>query len=138
MQKWRVLGVVWISAVTCTFALNKPTVPESDQIQGKWLKADSSLKLEIYKKKNGTNAGKFFGRILWSKQKIADSILAQNILKDFVYDPDSKEWSSGTFLNPDNGKTYKSYLSINQQTLSLRTYKGLGLIGKTSFWNRVQ
>lgn len=138
MQLHRFILIIFILISAGAFMAISPGSEESDQIQGNWIKSDSSLKIQIYKIKSGPAAGKFYGKMIWSKASIADSLMGHNLLKDFVYDPESKEWSSGTFLNPQNGKIYKSYISLNKHTLNLRTYTGLGLIGKTFFWNRSQ
>lgn len=50
------------------------------------------------------------------------------------------EWTGGTILDPDNGKTYKCKIEIieNGDRLKLRGFIGISLLGRTQYWIRVE
>lgn len=48
---------------------------------------------------------------------------------------DGDEWDGGTIFNPEDGKTYKSKMSLNDDgTLDVRGYVGFSFIGRTQTW----
>jgi len=58
------------------------------------------------------------------------------ILSGFSYTEDNL-WSGGTIYDPNNGKTYKCKLSLNEDgTLNVRGYVGVSLFGRTEIWKR--
>lgn len=58
-------------------------------------------------------------------------IIIENLMED------DDEFNGGTILDPDNGKTYKCYLELEDQNkLKLRGYIGFSLIGRTQYWQR--
>jgi uncharacterized protein (DUF2147 family) len=52
---------------------------------------------------------------------------------------DGEEYSGGTVLDPDNGKTYRCKISLmdNGGKIKIRGYIGISLLGRTQYWNRV-
>ena len=48
------------------------------------------------------------------------------------------EWSGGEILDPENGKVYKSKMSLadDGNKLSVRGFIGISLIGRTQTWER--
>lgn len=64
-------------------------------------------------------------------------IEGMNILTGLSKDGD--EWNGGKILDPENGKTYKCYITLEDKNkLKLRGYIGFSLIGRTEHWHRVQ
>lgn len=64
-------------------------------------------------------------------------ILGMDILTGLKKDDD--EWSGGKILDPKNGKEYKCYIKLlDKNTLKLRGYIGISLIGRTAKWKRVK
>lgn len=51
---------------------------------------------------------------------------------------DGNVWGGGQILDPNNGKTYKVKLSLNQdgQKLDVRGYIGVPMLGRTQTWIR--
>ncbi|NBU04628.1 MAG: DUF2147 domain-containing protein, partial [Bacteroidetes bacterium] len=109
----------------------------------------------IFKATNGSFAGKFYGKIVWLKEPLKNGkpkvddlnpnpakrsvpLMNLQILKDFVYDADDKEWEDGTIYDPKNGKTYSCYMTLDGTKLNVRGYVGVSMIGRTSVWTRVQ
>ena len=128
---------------------------EGDAIIGKWLNQEGTSHIKIFKATNGSFAGKFFGNIVWLKEPLKNGkpkvddlnpnpakrnvpLLNLQILKDFVYDAEDKEWEDGTIYDPKNGKTYSCYMTLDGAKLNVRGYVGISMIGRTSVWTRVQ
>lgn len=64
-------------------------------------------------------------------------ILGMDILTGLKKDDD--EWSGGKILDPKNGKEYKCYIKLlDKNTLKLRGYIGISLIGRTAKWKRAK
>ncbi len=58
------------------------------------------------------------------------------IIEDMERDGD--EWEGGTILDPANGKTYKAKMELDgANTLDVRGYIGIPLLGRTQTWHRV-
>jgi uncharacterized protein (DUF2147 family) len=53
---------------------------------------------------------------------------------------DGKEWNGGTILDPENGKTYKVLIEVQNggKKLKVRGYIGFSLLGRTQYWLSVQ
>ncbi len=51
---------------------------------------------------------------------------------------DGDQWSGGRILDPDNGKTYKCYINVQDggKKLKVRGFIGFSLIGRTQYWQR--
>lgn len=122
---------------------------QKDKVEGKWLNQEKDAKVEIYKAKNG----KFYGKIIWLKEpdrngkpKTDDKNPKENlrsqpiigllILKGFNKDGDNT-YEDGTVYDPKNGKTYSCKITYeNANTLSIRGYVGISMLGRTTTWTR--
>lgn len=53
---------------------------------------------------------------------------------------DGKEWSGGKITDPENGKSYKCYIEVQDggKKLKVRGYVGFALLGRTQYWLREQ
>ncbi len=51
---------------------------------------------------------------------------------------DGSEWKGGEILDPNNGKTYKCKISVDEsgKKLNVRGYIGVALLGRTQVWLR--
>jgi len=122
---------------------------KAGDIIGFWLThGERPAKVQVYKMGN-----QFAGKIVWlqfpeenGKQKMDDNnpdqtkrgkpLVGLVIMNAFTFDNDS-EWSDGKIYDPQNGKTYSCYLSLkNKNTLKVRGYIGISLIGRTEYWTR--
>jgi len=125
-----------------------------DDILGVWLNEDKDAHIKVY-----NEGGKFFGEIIWLKDPIDEEtgkpklddenvdeslqsrpILGLMLLKDFEFDGDD-EWENGKIYDPKNGKTYSCYIEFKDQTknlLKVRGYIGFSMIGRTTYWTRVE
>lgn len=52
---------------------------------------------------------------------------------------DGSEYNGGTILDPQNGKKYKCYITLESpDKLKLRGYIGISIVGRTQYWTRVK
>ena len=59
-------------------------------------------------------------------------------LHGFTYDPKDKEWN-GFIYDPKNGKEYDCRAELKDaNTLKVRGYIGISLIGRTDTWTRLK
>ncbi len=140
MKKYLIV-LFFISIFTSGFA---------QTVTGKWYTVDDNNNkksiVEIYQKDN-----KIFGTIIElvneeDKGKLCDKcegkdynkpIEGLNILSGLSKDSD--EWNGGKILDPENGKVYKCYITLeSKDKLKLRGYIGFSLIGRTEYWYRAQ
>lgn len=139
-------GLLFMLLISQTaFSQQKP-----DAILGVWeTPGDDNGRVEIFKTGNA-----YHGKIIWLQKPIENGkprtdennpdanlknqpIIGLHFLKDFVFDGED-EWNSGTVYDPDNGKTYKCYLQLeNPDKLKVRGYVGISLLGRTEYWTRV-
>ena len=69
------------------------------------------------------------------KNKQNQKIIGLVILQNFKFDDD--EWNDGKIYDPESGKTYSCNLSLNgNNTLKVRGYIGISLLGRTETWTR--
>jgi uncharacterized protein (DUF2147 family) len=71
-------------------------------------------------------------------KKHNQKIIGMTILWDLEQDDD--EWSGGQIMDPNNGKTYKCYIALEEggKKLKVRGFIGFSLIGRTQYWHRVE
>ena len=129
-----------------------PTVLKAataDQIIGLWLNQDKDAKIEIYK----TTSGKYAGKIAWMKNPNDEN--GNPKVDNLNPDPklrtrlrfglvimsglafDEGKWEDGKIYDPKNGKTYSCKAElIDENTLHLRGFLGVSLLGRTNTWTR--
>jgi len=118
---------------------------------GIWLTESGSGQVEIAP--CGTT---LCGKIVWLKEPLTDKgepktdgnnpneaqrqrpILGLAMLEGFA-PATSGGWDGGTIYNPEDGKTYKCVLALDDpDRLRVRGYVGIPLLGKTQIWTRVR
>ena len=63
-------------------------------------------------------------------------LLGLSIMDGFTYSGEGK-WKNGRIYDPNSGKTYKCKVTlVNENTLELRGYIGISLLGRTETWTR--
>lgn len=123
----------------------------ADALVGVWLNGEGTGHIKI--EKIGT---KYYGKIVWLKEPIDKDtgkpkvdkknpkesmrntpILGYRVLRDFVFQGDNK-WKEGMIYDPKKGEDYKCNITmVNNNTLDVRGYVGISLIGRTDTWKRV-
>jgi uncharacterized protein (DUF2147 family) len=118
-------------------------------ITGTWATGGKEpAKILIYQ-----SGDKFYGKIIWLKNPAENGkprvdgnnpdpakrntpVTGLVILKNFRFNGDD-EWRGGQIYDPENGKTYSAYLYLkNRNTLRIRGYIGVSLLGRTETWTR--
>lgn len=144
MKKWIVTAMVCVFATALSWAQGSPV--------GQWqtFDEDSGAKKAIVQITQ-LQSGELIGKVVKLIQKpgaICEKcdgnrknkpIEGMTILWGLLPDGDN-EWDDGEIFDPQSGKTYslKAELSDDGQTLELRGYLGLSLLGRTQTWKRVK
>ena len=143
--------VALLYLIVLLFSYTVQSQNKADDITGIWLTSGKEpAKIQIYR-----SGEKFYGKIVWlkyptengkqrldannpDKGKRNNPIIGLIILKDFKFDDDD-EWKSGDIYDPENGKTYSSYTYLkDKNTLKVRGYVGISLLGRTEIWTRIE
>ena len=135
------------SALICISAL--AWSQKANDIEGTWIPKSGKAHVRIYK-----SGDHFYGAIIWLKEPL-DSltgkpkvdkknpevskrntpIMGYLLLKNFVFD--GEIWKGGTIYDPEEGKTYSCKISMpDKNTLDVRGFIGISLIGRTEVWRR--
>ena len=128
-----------------SFALDNP-----DAIVGVWKTGEGNAMVKIYK-----NGNKYQGRVVWLKEPndpetgkpkldknnsdpAAKSKPVLGLINIWGFVPKEENlWDEGNIYDPKNGNTYSSTMKlINANTLEVRGYIGVSLIGRTDTWTR--
>lgn len=145
-MKNRIAFFILIASLISIEALSQN---KADDIIGIWLTSGKEpAKVQVYK------AGeKFYGKIIWlknptdnrkprmdgnnpDKEKRNNSIIGLVMLTGFKFNGDD-EWRGGDIYDPESGKTYSSYMYLkDKNTLRVRGYVGVSLLGRTETWVR--
>jgi uncharacterized protein (DUF2147 family) len=145
MKKTAALFIAIVSLLFLkAYAQNK-----ADDIAGIWLTGGKEPgKIQIYR-----SGEKFYGKIIWlksptkngkqrfdtnnpNKEKQKNPVIGLVILTGFKFDGDD-EWEDGEIYDPESGKTYSCYLYFkDRNTLKVRGYVGISLLGRTETWTR--
>ncbi len=125
---------------------------KADDIVGTWYNGEKTSKIQVYR----TTGGSYAGKIVWLKEPND----ANNNPRKDVKNPDKKlqgralmglvvltgldfngkdQWKSGKIYDPKSGKTYSCKGELeNANTLKLRGYIGVSLVGRTDTWVRTK
>ena len=121
-------------------------------ICGVWLNKDQDAHIKIFELN-----GMFFGQIVWLKipndpetgkpkldkhnsdeTKRTKPVLNLIIMKNLVWDEGDKDWENGAIYDPKTGNGYSLTCALtNKNTMELRGYMGISLLGRTDIWTRV-
>ena len=121
---------------------------KADDIVGTWVSGENKARIQIYR-----SGQKYYGKIIWLRDPLKDGkpkidiknpdpklrrnpIIGLVVLREFVYD--DGEWNSGEVYDPSSGKEYSCKITLpNKNTMKVRGYIGISLIGRTEVWKRV-
>ena len=142
---------VMIGAVLIFMTLPSVWAQDADAILGEWLTEEGKAKVEIYSCEDS-----YCGKIVSLKEpKNPDgtnkrdinnpdenlrsrTIVGTNILTGLRYEGEG-EWEDGEIYDPESGKTYSCRLELeDQNTLEVRGFIGLSLLGRSQTWTRTQ
>jgi uncharacterized protein (DUF2147 family) len=142
--------LLFVLLIHSSFSYRSVTGASADDVAGVWLNASAKGKVQIYREN-----GKYFGKIVWLREPLNEKGLPKRdamnpsaalksqplvglvILRELVFK--DGEWTDGRIYDPENGKEYKCYLRMKDpNTLLLRGYIGISLMGRTEVWTRTQ
>jgi uncharacterized protein (DUF2147 family) len=120
-----------------------------DAIVGFWKTGDGKGVVQIFKQGN-----QFFGKIIWlqepndanGKPKVDDKnddpklkgrpLIGLVNLRDFTFIKENL-WKEGKVYDPKNGHDYSCKITMkDNNTIEVRGYIGISLIGRTDVWKR--
>lgn len=124
----------------------------ADAVVGTWLNGTKKGHVQIYKQ-----GGTYFGKLVWLGQpndpgtgkprmdaknvdqsKRSRPLMNLPLMYNFKYDGDNV-WSDGKIYNPEDGKGYNCKMTLkDSNTLLVRGYVGISLLGKTQTWIRIK
>ena len=154
-MKFKVFFIVFAALVAMPFTQINAQDFKADDILGVWMNEDKDAHVEIYK------VGDIYsGKIVWLEEPIREEtgkpkldkenedeslrtrpVMGLLLLKDFTFDGDD-EWEDGEIYDPKNGKTYSCYMEFEDEddmnTLKIRGFIGISLLGRTTYWTRVK
>ncbi|MBN8669866.1 MAG: DUF2147 domain-containing protein [Chitinophagales bacterium] len=119
---------------------------QTDPIEKVWYNQEKTAKIQVYKAKDG----RFYGKMVWLKEPLENGkpkvdkenpdekkrntpLIGLILLRGLEKDGD-KEYDNGKIYDPKNGKTYSCKITHKGNTLDLRGFVGISLIGRTSTW----
>ena len=115
----------------------------ADSIVGEWYTEEERSVVEI------SQCGNLYcGKIIWLKypkdeagkdkvdaknpdETMRRTLLGLSILRDFKY-KGANEWEGGKIYDPKNGKTYSCKMTLQGNTLKVRGFVGISLLGRTT------
>lgn len=122
--------------------------PAADKILGIWADEENSTRIEIFKK--GTQ---YFGKLVWSLDLYeADGKTARRdsnnhdlklqdrsqenmeVLMDFAFE--NGIWDDGKLYDRKSGKTYSCFMRTKEDVLEIRSYVGIPLFGRSTYWQK--
>jgi uncharacterized protein (DUF2147 family) len=144
------LKTFFLASLTILFMSFLPFNNEGDVIIGVWKNGEGTGMIKISK-----NGDKYQGKIVWLKEPNDPETGKPKLDKNhpdekvrsrpvlglintwgFVYKED-KTWDEGKIYDPKNGSTYDCTIRMkDKNTLEVRGYIGISLIGRTDTWTR--
>ena len=146
------IGLLALAAFLLSLSASHIAKAQSaDAILGKWLSGTGKAHIEIYK-----DGSKYFGKIVWLKTPLTPEgkpkldiknpqeglrdrpLLGLVNLSNFAAAEDAT-YEDGKIYDPETGKTYSCVMTLKEaNTLAVRGYIGISLIGRTDTWQRVK
>ena len=138
-----------LGAFVVLMLLAGPAVADSGAL-GVWATEEEKSHVEIY-----ACGEQLCGRIVWLREPLNEAgtekldifnedeslrerpILGLEILTAFVAAGEGR-WKKGRIYNPEDGATYKCKMELRDpDTLKVRGFVGISILGKTQIWTRV-
>ena len=138
-----------LAALFALVLLSAPALADPSAL-GVWATEEEKSHVEIY-----TCGEQLCGRIIWLNEPLNEAgtekldinnedesmrerpIVGLEILTSFVAAGEDK-WKKGRIYNPEDGDTYKCKMELKDpNTLKVRGFVGISILGKTQTWTRV-
>ncbi len=141
-----------VSALALMMACFFAKAQNEGDIVGVWLTGSGLGKVQVYK----TTSGHYAGKLIWLKEPIDPDTKLPKLdkrnpdekkralptlglvnLYNFKFDADEKAWTGGKIYDPKKGKIYSCKITMKDaNTLDVRGFIGISLIGRTDTWTR--
>lgn len=140
-----ILPLLFLVSTAFVSVANNP-----DAIVGVWKTGEGNAMVRIYK-----NGDKYQGKVVWLKEPIdpetgkpkldknqsdeaAKKRPVLGLINIWGFIPkENNMWEEGNIYDPKNGNTYSSTIKLlNANTLEVRGFIGVSLIGRTDTWTR--
>ena len=147
----QMLVVSMIALVAFSFSTSFKSIEDNPEaIVGVWKTGEGNAMVRIYK-----NGDKYQGKVVWLKEPIDPETGKPKVDKNhpdetvryrailglinvwgFVF-KGNNVWDEGNIYDPKNGNTYSCTIKMNNaNTLEVRGFIGVSLIGRTDTWTR--
>ncbi|MEY3349052.1 MAG: DUF2147 domain-containing protein [Bacteroidota bacterium] len=147
----QMLVLSMIALVAFSFSTSFKSIEDNPEaIVGVWKTGEGNAMVRIYK-----NGDKYQGKVVWLKEPIdpetgkpkvdknhpdetvrSRAILGLINVWGFVF-KGNNVWDEGNIYDPKNGNTYSCTIKMNNaNTLEVRGFIGVSLIGRTDTWTR--
>ena len=132
MNKFASLFLIILFSCSFSHAQNK-----ADDIIGYYFLVDpfsgEESQTYIYK----STSGKYEGKVVWVSNIKKKPFLNYIFLKNLVFNPEDNEWQNGTIQYPGKKGVFKTFIRFeNKNTIKVRGYWGVSLLGKNVFWTK--
>lgn len=137
---------------TMLLVLGSCIYAQADEIVGRWKTEKGQSHIEIFKKE-----GLYHGKIVWLEDNTNDdgsspardlnnpdqskrqrTIEGLIILRDLRWTAEDQEWQEGKVYDPESGDTYDIFARLKDpNTLYLKGYIGISLLGRSTLWSRI-
>ncbi|MEL7538182.1 MAG: DUF2147 domain-containing protein [Pseudomonadota bacterium] len=125
------------AAALSIFASSWLSAGADDPIVGRYWNPDRDAIVEIY-----STDGVVFGKAIWSAEPMLDTenpdpalrsrdLLGVPFITGFRFDGEDR-WRDGRVYAPDNGRTYRGTLWVEDGALKMRGFVGISLLGRTA------
>lgn len=145
-------SLLYLLLISFLFSTLNAFADNPDGIVGVWKTGEGTAMVRIYK-----NGDKYQGKIVWLKEpndpetgkpKLDKNHPDASVQKrgllgliniwGFTY-KDNNTWEEGNIYDPKNGNTYSCTMKLtSSNSLEVRGYIGVSLIGRTDNWTRQQ
>ena len=138
--------LVMLSMLLCA-----STLVMAQDITGKWRTFDGKTKQPQSIVQISKSGGGYTGKIVALEKGVSATCetcakqfkgkpLVGTVILTGLKDAKTNEYEGGNITNPKNGKTYKASAQLlnNGNTLNVRGYIGVSVLGETQTWQRVQ
>ncbi|MGZ3764842.1 MAG: DUF2147 domain-containing protein [Mucilaginibacter sp.] len=143
--------LVLLFFIVPVFNTSAGSVPDCDQICGRWMSSEKNLIVLVYK-----SGDEFKAKIVWFKDDPSlpmeewrdknnpnpvlrtRKILGMDVLHDFRYDTSSHSWEDGMIYDAQHGREWNASAYINKEgLLKVKGYWHFKIFGRTMTFNRV-
>ncbi len=143
---------ILFSLLSCGYLSAQTAKSGATAVIGLWLNEEKDARIELYQQKD-----QLFGKIVWlrepndpatGKPKLdtknpdarqhSQPILGSTLVRNFRYDGNNT-WVDGEIYDGRAGRTYSCKITLTDpNTLRVRGFVGISLLGKTTIWTRLK